>query len=177
MKQLISEHHVEICFQLKDFLRTDHKFEDLVAINTKFFVTNVIDKYFFSIISKFIRTRDKFIKKNKWSESWINNRFDFRKIIVSLKEIFNLSSSFAFCHSRESSKNTTILFEFVISRFSLSKKLSSTLRNGSRSKPNQSSWFGCDSGLGLIFWRSWNHTRIEPIHSGRTGSNPKEKSK
>jgi hypothetical protein len=27
------------------------------------------------------------------------------------------------------------------------------------------------------FWRPWNHTRIEPIDSGRTGSDPKEKSK
>jgi hypothetical protein len=129
MKQLISEHHVEICFQLRDFLRTDHKFSNLVSINTKFFVTDVTVRYFSSIISKLIRIRDKFIKKNRWSESWVIDRFDFRKTIVSLKKIFNLSSSFASRHFRESFKNTTISFEFVNLRLYLSKKLSSLIQS------------------------------------------------
>ncbi len=124
MKQLISEHHIEICFQLRDFLRTNHKFSNLVSINTKFFITDVTDRYLFSVISRFIRTRNKFLKKNRWSDSWVINRFEFRKTIVSLKKIFNLSSSFAFRHSREFSKNTTISFEFVNLRLHLSKKLS-----------------------------------------------------
>jgi hypothetical protein len=47
MKQLISEHHVEICFQLRDFLRTDHKFSNLVSIDTKFFVTDVMSEWWF----------------------------------------------------------------------------------------------------------------------------------
>ncbi len=128
MKQLIAKQHVEICFQLKDFLRTNHKFFDLVAIDIKFFVTNVTNRYFFSITSKFIRTREKFIERNKWSEFWAINRFEFRKVVISLEKIFNLSFNFS-RHSRKTFKNSSAFFDFASSRLYFSKKFSSLLQS------------------------------------------------
>jgi uncharacterized protein VirK/YbjX len=91
--------------------------------------SHYFDEYLFSITSRFIRTRHKLIEKNKWSDSWVINRFDFRKTIVSLKKIFNLSSSFAFRHSRKFFKDISISCEFVNLRLYLSKKFSSLIQS------------------------------------------------
>ncbi len=127
MKNSISEHFMNVYFQLRDFLRIEHKFLDLIAINTKSFITNVTCQNSSSITSKSIRTRrDQFIEENRWSQFWTMNRFEFRKAVILLEKAFDLSFNFVSNHSRKSFKNfTTSNAQFASLRLTLSNKLSS----------------------------------------------------
>ncbi len=57
MKESISEHLIDVCYQLRDFLRTGHKFFDLVAIDIKSFIIDAISQYFSLATPKLVRNR------------------------------------------------------------------------------------------------------------------------
>ncbi len=127
MKDSISEHIIDACFQLRDFLRTDHKFFDLVAIDIKFLITDIISQNSSSATSRSTRTRrEKFteIDEDRWSQFWAVNRLEFRKAVIFLEKVLNLSSNFVSRHSRESSKNSSSSQQFVSLRLTLSERFS-----------------------------------------------------
>ncbi len=65
MKKSVVEEHLQLCFQLRDFFRTRHKFSDLVFTDIKSFISNIINHTIFSLTSKAIKTRsEKFAKKS-----------------------------------------------------------------------------------------------------------------
>ncbi len=108
MKNSVPKNLIDVNYQLRDFLRTDHKFADLIFVDIKSFIIDIINQNSSSITSKSIRTRrEQFIEieKNRWSDSWAVDRFEFRKAIIFYEKIFDLSSSFVFRHFRESFKN------------------------------------------------------------------------
>ncbi len=70
MKKSVVEEHLQLCFQLRDFFRTKHKFSDLVFTDTKSFISNIISHTIFSLISKAVKTRsEKCAKKSIWSQN------------------------------------------------------------------------------------------------------------
>jgi hypothetical protein len=124
MKNQISKHHLELCFQLRKFFRTEHKFADLIFVDTKFFISNIISHTLSSLTFKSVKTRaENFTEESIWSQNWTIDRVDFRKTIVRLKKAVNLLSSFVDRHFRKFSKNSSN-FQFVNLRLTLFDKLS-----------------------------------------------------
>ncbi len=70
MKDSVSKHLIDASYQLRDFLRIDHKFADLISIDTKSFIIEIISQNLFSTTSKSARIRrGQFIEieENRWS--------------------------------------------------------------------------------------------------------------
>jgi hypothetical protein len=57
MNEDISEQIKKVNFQIRDFLRTSHKFDDLVSIDIKNFISNIIKSKNSSITLKSRKTR------------------------------------------------------------------------------------------------------------------------
>jgi hypothetical protein len=109
----------EICYQLRDFLRINHRFDDFVFVNIKSFVIDIVKKDS-SITSKSARkTRSsKFLSNISWSQVWVIDREEFKKAIVNFEKIVELSFSFSKSHSKESFKE---FINFAIELFVSSK--------------------------------------------------------
>ncbi len=100
------------------------------------------------------------------------NNFDVVIILLRIKTAYacNLVRSFqSFFHSsvrslsvRSFSVRSFSVRSFFLCSLALAR---STLRNGSGFKPNQSGWFGCGSGSGLVFQDL--ETTLEPNQSVR----------
>ncbi len=57
MNEKIINHIEKISFQIRDFLRTNHRFDDLIFVDIKSFVSNIIKNKNSSITLKQRRTR------------------------------------------------------------------------------------------------------------------------
>ncbi len=108
---------LEVCFQIQQFLNTDHKFDNLVSQTIKDFVSEYIRNIFsFTIVTESRTRSDKFRKKTSqqfWSQIWAIDRADFRKVIVRLKKKADLFSSFSF-HNRQIFKVSSSKFSSAI---------------------------------------------------------------
>jgi hypothetical protein len=120
MNEKIINHIEKISFQIRNFLRTNHKFDDLIFVDIKNFVSNVIKNKNSSIISKSTqRTRSsKSSNTIIWSQIWAIDRDEFKKIIVNFKKVVELFFNFSKDHSKESFKN---IINFAIESFVTSK--------------------------------------------------------
>jgi hypothetical protein len=129
MNERIINHIEKISFQIRNFLRTNHRFDDLIFVDIKSFVSDVIKNKNSSITSKSARkTRSsKSSNSTTWSQIWAIDREEFRKVITSFKKIVELSFSFSKSHSRESFKNFISSQSFVSSKLTLSVSFSSLI--------------------------------------------------
>jgi hypothetical protein len=115
----ISKQIKKVSFQIRDFLRTSYKFDDLVSIDIKNFISNIIKSKNSSITLKSRKTR--FSKSSNniiWSQTWTIDRDEFKKAIVNFEKIIDLSFNFSKDHSRKSFKN---FINFSIESFATSK--------------------------------------------------------
>jgi hypothetical protein len=132
MNEKIINHIEKISFQIRDFLRTNHRFDDLIFVNIKSFVSDIIKNKNTSVTSKSARK----IRSSKssnvitWSQIWVIDRNEFKKAIVSFEKIVELFFSFSKDHSKESFKNfiNFAIESFVSSKLILSESFSSLTR-------------------------------------------------
>ncbi len=123
MENQISENHLELCFQLREFFRTGHKFGDLVSVDTKSFISDITSRTPTPLTPRPAKTRaGNSTEEPIWPQNWAIDRVDFRKAVVRLEKAANLPSSFAGRHSRESSKDSSNL-QFASPRLTLPDKL------------------------------------------------------
>ncbi len=120
MNEEISKQIKKVSFQIRDFLRTNHRFDDLVFVNTKNFVSNIIKEENSSITLKSARKIrfSKFSNIITWSQLWAIDRDEFKKAIVNFEKVVDLSFSFSKSHSREFFKEFT---DFAVASFANSK--------------------------------------------------------
>ncbi len=130
MNDAIIDQIKKICFQLKIFLRTNHRFDDLVFVDTKNFVFNIIKEENSSITSKSSRKirSSRFSKNFIWFQIWAINRNKFKKAIISFEKTVDLLFNFSKAHSRESFKSFINFQFFVSSKLILSVSFSSLIR-------------------------------------------------
>ncbi len=128
----IINHIRKICFQIKDFLRTNHRFDDLIFVDIKSFVADIIKDKNSSITLKSTRK----IRSSKssniifWSQVWTIDRDEFKKAIANLEKIVNLFFSFSKDQFRKSFKDfiNFVIESFVSSKLILSESFLSLTR-------------------------------------------------
>jgi hypothetical protein len=132
MNEKIVNHIEKISFQIRDFLRTNHRFDNLIFVDIKSFVSNIIKSKNSSITSKSARKTRSSKSSNitTWSQIWAIDREKFKKAIISFEKVVELSFSFSRDHSRESFKEfiNFVIESFVNSKLILSESFSSLTR-------------------------------------------------
>jgi hypothetical protein len=100
----------ELCFQLREFFRINHRFDDLIFLNIKSYISDTILDSISSFAREQIR-RTRFEKfreitsQQTWSQNWVIDKTKFRKTVIKLEKKVNLLSSFSsFSHFRHFSK-------------------------------------------------------------------------
>jgi hypothetical protein len=125
MNEDISKQIKKVNFQIRDFLRTNHKFDDLVFVDIKNFISNIIKDKNSSITLKSRKTRFSKSSNNiTWSQAWAIDRDEFKKVIVNFEKAVDLSFNFSKDHSRESFKD---FISFAIELFAISRLILSVL--------------------------------------------------
>jgi hypothetical protein len=118
MNEDISKQIKKVSFQIRDFLRTNDKFDDLVFVDIKSFISNIIKDKNSSITLKSRKTRFSKSSNNiTWSQVWTIDRDEFKKAIVSFEKAIDLSFNFSKDHSKESFKD---FISFAIESFAIS---------------------------------------------------------
>ncbi len=72
MDNPVSKHLINASYQLRDFLRTDHKFSDLISVDTKSFITDITSQNPSPATPKPVRTRRGTsieLEENRWPQS------------------------------------------------------------------------------------------------------------
>ncbi len=131
MNERIINHIEKISFQIRDFLRTNHKFDDLIFVDIKNFVSNIIKSKNSSITLKQRKTRSsKSSNTITWSQIWTIDRNEFKKAIVNFEKVVELSFNFSKDHSKESFKDfiNFVIESFANSKLILSKSFSALTR-------------------------------------------------
>jgi hypothetical protein len=120
MNEKIINHIEKISFQIRDFLRTNHRFDDLIFVDIKSFVSNIIKSKNSFITSKSARRTRSSKSSNtiSWSQIWAIDRDEFKKVIVSFEKVVELSFNFSKDHSKEFFKD---FISFAIESFATSK--------------------------------------------------------
>jgi hypothetical protein len=127
MNEDISKQIKKVSFQIRDFLRTNHKFDDLVFVDIKSFVSNIIKDKNSSITLKSRKTRFSKSSNNiTWSQTWAINRDEFKRATPR--------------NGSGSQPNRSVWFRFLV-------------RNQTESKAQKSNhWY-----FGLVWFSSvWN---------------------
>ncbi len=121
----LSDDQINNCYQLGDFIRTNHKFSDLISSDTKFFVSDHIFNDFSDTSKSSRKTRSSRSSKNiTWSQIWAIDRNEFKKAVMSFEKAVELLFSFSKNHSRESFKNFISSQSFASSKLILFDSLS-----------------------------------------------------
>ncbi len=120
MNEKIINHIEKISFQIRDFLRKNHRFDDFIFVDIKSFVSDIIKNKNSSITSKLARkTRSsKSSNSTTWSQIWAIDREEFKKVITNFEKVVDLSFSFSKNHSKEFFKN---FVSFAIESFAISR--------------------------------------------------------